>query len=943
MAAEKILLIDASKQDLLPLIHSLLRPAGYAVTRAPNERIGLELALREEPDLIIADQMVMGQDELAMRAKLRQAGLDTPIILTGFSGSAEVYAGALRAGAVDYMQKPIDLREAQRAIMRALGPVTDIRQTSRRLSKRVQELNMLHGLGRAVTSVNDLGALLNRIVEAAVFMTKAEEGFLLLVDQESNELYLRAGKGLGDKLATGFRIKSTDNAAWKVVESGRPVLITGTSEEQQLKIKTGFLVQVLIHVPLKLRGQVIGVLSVDNRVKRQGFTENDMHLLGALADYAAVAIDNAQRIESAQADRDKLSELLSSERVSPPDLDEPLAERVQAFSRLHDLGRAVTSVRDLEKLLARIVEATVDLTQAEEGFILLMDQETDELYMRAGKGLGKTLAAGFRVKSRDSLVWKVIDSGEPFMVGSEVDATGHKIKTGYLVQSMLHVPLKVGDEVTGVLSVNNRTVDRNFTENDQELLCVLADYAAIAIDSVQQYQRAEGEIARLTGLLDTGPLPSDAVQSDVETVRVEWLMMELQGSKEAARSARAEAERLTHEMADQLEAVRGLAERWRRHQSRVEELARRLSVSRVVGVHGGADALAVTVADLQGTLDNLGAGFVITDDLGVVVMANEVATRILHVDGLVGRPLREISLSSNWVSCVDRVHSGTHIGTAVWEQVNFWNRGRLIKALFLPQPAEGATRQIVIFRDLFRERAIQLTLEDMTAAVSQDLRTPLTILSTYTDLLLSEAAGLLVHPQHQLLESMRENLALMTDRLEGAIAMPKAAGEDDESLMSVELDAALQEALVSASPWLEEGKIRLRQELEQDIPRVAAQLDCVYQMIVNLLQNAVKATPAGGEVVLGVEVGHAGNGHSARGHVIVSVRDQGGGVPPELMSQIYERIYSKDSLPVPGIGGTGAELPIVKTLVEAFGGRVWAETEPGVGSKFSFLLPAVAD
>ena len=253
----------------------------------------------------------------------------------------------------------------------------------------------------------------------------------------------------------------------------------------------------------------------------------------------------------------------------------------------------------------------------------------------------------------------------------------------------------------------------------------------------------------------------------------------------------------------------------------------------------------------------------------------------------------------------------------------------------------GAIRQIVILRDLFRERAIQLTLEDMTAAVSQDLRTPLTILSTYTDLLLSEAVGILVDPQQQLLVRMRENLALMTDRLERAIAVPRAVGEDGEALLSVELDTALQEALVSASPWLEEGEIRLRQELDREIPRVAAQLDCVYQMILNLLQNAVKATPAGGEVVLGVEVGHAGNGHSERGHVIVSVRDQGGGVPPELMSQIFERIYSKDNLPVPGIGGTGAELPIVKTLVEAFGGRVWAETEPGVGSKFSFLLPAV--
>jgi signal transduction histidine kinase len=92
-------------------------------------------------------------------------------------------------------------------------------------------------------------------------------------------------------------------------------------------------------------------------------------------------------------------------------------------------------------------------------------------------------------------------------------------------------------------------------------------------------------------------------------------------------------------------------------------------------------------------------------------------------------------------------------------------------------------------------------------------------------------------------------------------------------------------------------------------------------------------------VALVVKVDPSDKQNGDRSHVIVSVREEGGGIPGEFLSQVFERVYHKDDQPVPGLGG--AELPAVKKLVDTFGGRVWAETEPGVGSTFSFLLPAV--
>ena len=952
MAGEKILVIDSSKRDVLPLIEVFLRPEGYVVIHALDGEKGVELALKENPDLIIADLAMGGRDQVIL-TRVRQAGRDTPFIFTGSSNSAEVFKWVLRVGAADYLLKPIDLDEARSAVERTLTPSLQVKQINRALTKRVQELSALHGLGRAVTATEELEECLIRIVEAAVYMTKAEEGFLLLLDEEKKELTLRAGKGLGEKFAKGFQIKSADSVVWQVVETGQPTILAGSAEDDGLKIKTGFLVQILLHVPLKLRGEVIGVLSVDNRIKRQVFDENDKHLLSALADYAAIAIDNAQRHERARAETSRLTKLLET-REQLDRTDRPAGEsaeetkQVRELSLLHDIGRAVTSEKDLVELFKRIVETAVYLTRAEEGFLLLLDKESDELFLRAGKGLGRTLAAGFRIKSRDSLAWQVIRSGMPAMFDGPDGDERSKIKTDYLVKSMLHVPLKAAGEAIGVLSVSNKSVQRSFSGNDCDLLAILADYAAIAIDNVQQHQRAESEIARLGELLAGQPDPllkqevaPVEVQLSGETVPLDWLIGELKAQKEAAQAGRQGAEQLAQEMADQLLAVKRLANGWQRQQDDVDGLTRRLAVSGVATAAEEGDGLAVTLADLRGTLDDLGAGLLIGDDQGIVAVANEAAARIMHSDRLTGQHLRQISPSSHWVSSVDRLQGDRPHGATLWEEVTFWHRGRLIKALFLPRSRDGKQRQTVILRDLFRERAAQLTLEDLTATVSQELRTPLTILSTYTDLLLAETVGLLVPTQQRLLQRMRRNLALMSGALDSPTVLSTGVGKDDESFLAVDLGPVLRDALGYAGPWLEEKGIQIERQMAEDLPPVVAQADCVYQMVLNLLQNAIQATPAGGLVELVVKVDSSVKQNGDRSHVIVSVRDEGGGIPGEFLSQVFERVYHKDDQPVPGLGGAGAELPTVKKLVDTFGGRVWAETEPGVGSTFSFLLPAV--
>jgi len=171
---------------------------------------------------------------------------------------------------------------------------------NRQLQRRLTDLGTLYAIGQAVAAVLDLEKLLNRVVEAAVYLTRADDGGLFLVDQESGELYLTAAKGFGQEQAQGMRLRVDDSLVGQVVKSGKPLRVSAAPGEEHLKIQTGYLVRSLLYVPLRVKRRVIGVLGVANRARNYSFTQDDQFRLSALADYAAISIENARLHEATQ-------------------------------------------------------------------------------------------------------------------------------------------------------------------------------------------------------------------------------------------------------------------------------------------------------------------------------------------------------------------------------------------------------------------------------------------------------------------------------------------------------------------------------------------------------------------------------------------------------------------------------------------------------------------
>jgi signal transduction histidine kinase len=159
------------------------------------------------------------------------------------------------------------------------------------------EFDVLYAIGKSVVSLVDLEEILRRVVEAAIYVSSAEQGYLMLLDEDSDDLVIRAAKNVSEQFARTLRLRASDSMAGKAVKTGKPIFIGG---EQMTKIKTSFLVRSILYVPLKVSNKIIGVLTVSNPQVPRDFTRADLRIVSAIADYAAIAIDKAQLYQEAR-------------------------------------------------------------------------------------------------------------------------------------------------------------------------------------------------------------------------------------------------------------------------------------------------------------------------------------------------------------------------------------------------------------------------------------------------------------------------------------------------------------------------------------------------------------------------------------------------------------------------------------------------------------------
>lgn len=230
--------------------------------------------------------------------------------------------------------------------------------------------------------------------------------------------------------------------------------------------------------------------------------------------------------------------------------------------------------------------------------------------------------------------------------------------------------------------------------------------------------------------------------------------------------------------------------------------------------------------------------------------------------------------------------------------------------------------------DLARSRDLR---RQMTADIAHELRTPLSIILGHTEALRD---GVL--PPTPETHSLLHDEAIRLNRLiEDLRTLSLAdAGELSLNRRPTEPEALLKRALALHAPRLQQNAITLQTDIAPDLPTIEVDPDRMLQVLNNLLDNAARHTPAGGQMVCRAKL------TPDTKRVLMSIVDSGPGIAPDDLPFIFERFYRADKSRQHDSTGSGLGLAIAKSIVEAHGGRLWVESQPGAGATFSVEWPA---
>ena len=271
MAGETILIVDDEAEARASLVAQLARAGGYVCIAAAN------LSEARVHFATAAPQVVIVKDQLG-----RERGLDLltafgariPLLLTMAQPTVELMSAALAAGARDILTQPIKAERVLAAVDRALRMAQTLQERDQlrgQIERQNQEFNALYTVGKKVTALLDTEEILSLVVSAAVNLTGAEEGALMLPDPVTGDLFLRAHYNLTDDTIQSLRVKVTDALMSRVIAGGRPIMLSGG---EALKSRTTLPVKSILSVPLFVGERVTGVLTVGRRSASQPFSEH---------------------------------------------------------------------------------------------------------------------------------------------------------------------------------------------------------------------------------------------------------------------------------------------------------------------------------------------------------------------------------------------------------------------------------------------------------------------------------------------------------------------------------------------------------------------------------------------------------------------------------------------------------------------------------------------
>ncbi|MCQ3937548.1 MAG: hypothetical protein DPW18_10950 [Chloroflexi bacterium] len=573
---------------------------------------------------------------------------------------------------------------------------------------------------------------------------------------------------------------------------------------------------------------------------------------------------------------------------------EETEQRAHQLSTLNEITRQLTSTLELNPLLQNILENAVGILNCEAGSLFLMDEQTDELVFQVTVGPVASNLIGKRLPPGTGIVGRAVQTRGPVIENEDQNSPdrfkGVDQQTGFSSRSLMAVPLQVKDRIIGVIEVINRRDGLPFVQNDQTLLTAFAGQAAVAIENARLYTLTDQELAE----------------------RVEELSV---------------MQRIDRELNASLEMGRAM----------------RITLDWALRQSGAAAGLIGTLTDgklrvmaHQG-LDDL------IETLPDEMMKIELPSMLRAVEtGLPQQEVVEASKSNLLVAAHTQMVIPIRRETTVIGLLYLESAGDAQADIdFLTRLTDHAAIAISNAQLYDEVQRANLAKSDFVSFVAHELKNPMTSIKGYTELLAGGAVGQVNEMQANFLQTIKSNVERMSTLVSDLNDNSKIeAGRLRLEYKATGVSDLIEEVVRAFNRQIEDKKQTLEVIVPDGLPQMWADRIRVGQVLTNLVSNAIKYTPEGGSIRVGVE--ESANQWDPDGAPRVLhlwVKDSGIGMTIEDQQKIFQKFFRSEDPKAREVPGTGLGLNITKSLVEMQGGRIWFESEYRMGTTFHFTIP----
>lgn len=351
----------------------------------------------------------------------------------------------------------------------------------------------------------------------------------------------------------------------------------------------------------------------------------------------------------------------------------------------------------------------------------------------------------------------------------------------------------------------------------------------------------------------------------------------------------------------------------------------------------------------EALLESIGDGVVATDQNGKVIVINKSAEDLLGVTKieLIGKSfirvvsqedaqgnkipdkLRPITLALSSEATTTTITTATYY--FVRKNGTKFPAAITVTPFILDLKTVGA---IIVFRDITKEKEIDKAKTEFVSLASHQLRTPLTTVSWYAEMILKGDVGKIIPEQRKYLEEIYRGNQRMIELVNTLLDVSRIElGTFIIKPTLTDIIALAQSVADEQKPEIKKKKLIIVENFSQDVPVFSTDPKLLRMIFQNLLINAVEYTPPGGKIEFGISL------DKGKKEIQIKISDTGYGIPKDQQHKIFTKLFRADNVREKDTDGTGLGLYIVKSIVENFGGKIWFESEENKGTTFYVTLP----